>query len=142
VTAPPATVTGVFGQSPSAAAPKPSQAARVPDPPPSFAQPAGEFTKIFGDTSMEIPTPDPMAAPMPAPGVAPPKPQSGPGEYTRMFGVQAIGQEPPAEPVPVPIGTPEAPPPAKQPSKMIPIMIGIILILLAAIAIIVITMRK
>jgi hypothetical protein len=141
VTAPPATITGVFGQSPSAAAPKSGPSARVPAPPPSFTQPAGEFTKIFGDTAMEIPTMGPIAAPTPSLSAAPPNPASGPGEYTRMFGVQAIAQESLAEPAQAPIVTPEAPAPIKHPSKMIPVLIGIILLLLAAIAVIVVTMK-
>ena len=78
---------------------------------------------------------------MPTPGVAP-TPSSAPGEYTRMFRAQTLPQEPLAEPVPAPIGTQEAPAPAKRPSKMIPLLIGVILLLLAAIAVIVITIRK
>jgi len=140
MTAPPSTGTGIFGQSPSAAAPKQNQIIPVPAPPPSFAKPAGEFTKIFGDTDTGMQTPGPMAAQTPAPSPTPPPPARAPGEYTRMFGAHSFTQEPLTEPAP--IAAPEAPVPAKRPSKMIPVLIGITLLLLAAIAVIVITMRK
>jgi hypothetical protein len=137
----PTTVTGMFGQSSSASAPKQSEINPAPASPPAFAQPAGDFTKIFGDTAAIVPILSPMAPP-PAPGTAPPPTPSAPGEYTRMFSAQTLPQEPPAEPIPAPIGTPEAAAPTKQPSKMIPVVIGIILLLLAVIAIIVISTRK
>ena len=135
VTAPPTTVTGIFGASFSATPQKQGEIA--PTPPPAFKPPGGEFTKIFGNTMMGIPTQDP-AAPMPTPGAAP-SPSRSPGEYTRMFSAQPLPPEPPAEPVPAPIGTQEAPAPANRSSKMmIPVLIGVILLLLAAVAVIVI----
>jgi hypothetical protein len=139
-TAPATTVTGIFGQPSSVSTSKQNEITPASTPPQAFAQPAGEFTKIFGDTATEIPTLGPMAPP-PAPSAVPPA-ASSPGEYTRMFSAQPLPQEPLAEPAPTPIGTPEARVPSKQSSKMIPVLIGIILLLLAAIAVIVITMRK
>ena len=138
VTTPPATVTGIFSASSSAASPQQSETA--PTPPRAYKSPGGEFTKLFGDTGIGIPMTGPMA-PMPTPGTTPP-PSGSPGEYTRMFSAQPLPQEPLAEPVPAPIGTQEASAPAKRPSKMIPVLIGAILLLLAAIAVIVIAMRK
>lgn len=137
----PTTGTDMFSQPSSASTPKRSEINPAPASPPAFAQPAGEFTKIFGDTAAIVPILNPMAPP-PSPGTAPTSTPSAPGEYTRMFSAQTLPQEPLAEPIPAPIGTPEAPAPAKQPSKMIPVAIGIILLLLAVIAIIVISTRK
>jgi hypothetical protein len=142
VAAPPSIDTGLFGPSPSAAALKQSQATPAQAPPPSFAQPAGELTNILGSAAAEIPTLDSAASPTPAPGATQAPPASGPGEYTRMFGAQSLLQKPPAEPVPAPVGASEAPAPAKLSAKMIFVLIGVTLLLLAAIAVVLITMGK
>ncbi len=142
VEAPPSMDTGMFGQSPSAAALKQSQATPAQAPPPSFAHAAGELTNIFGGAAAKIPTLDSTALPTPAPGAPQPPPARDPGEYTRMFGAQSFPQEPLAEPVPARVAAPEAPAPAKLPSKMIFVLIGVTLLLLAAIAAVIVTMGK
>ena len=72
-----------------------------------------------------------------------PEESTGPGEYTRMFGVQAI---PPAEGspalAPVPPSPPEAAAPAKQSSKLPLILGGIVVLLLVIIVVLLIVMRK
>ncbi len=141
VTTPTSTVTGIFKQS-HTAAPKQelSGSLAAPTTPQAYAPPAGEFTKIFGDTSMKIPAYDPVVQ-TPAPGVSPP-PVGGPGEYTRMFSALSLPKEPAAAPTPAPIRNPETPVPTKQNSKLVPALIGVILLLLAAIAVIVVAMKK
>ncbi|HTY61536.1 MAG TPA: hypothetical protein VMG30_04710 [Acidobacteriota bacterium] len=139
-TVPPTSFTGIFGQPSSASAPKQSETIHASKPPQSFAPAAGEFTKIFGDSSAEIPPLGPVA---PLAESSPASPAaSAPGEYTRMFSAQSLPQELATEPVPAPTRMQETPVPAKQPSKMIPVLIIVILVLLAVIAIIVVTARK
>jgi hypothetical protein len=140
---PPSTGTGIFNQSRFTPAMKREQAgsAPVPTPPPAFNSPAGEFTRIFGDTSSEIPILASIAAP-PTPSA--PMPPSDPGEYTRIFGASSIHKEPigPPSSVPTPIEAPKPSAPAKRSSLFIPVLIGAILLLLAAIAIIWFVMKK
>jgi hypothetical protein len=137
VTAPPSSVTGIFSPSSST----PTSSATAPAPPPAFAQPAGEFTRLFGETSSKIPAFDPV----PLPQAPSPQPPSGsPGEYTRMFGAASMPVEPIAAPpqAPAPTRAPESPAPAKQNSKLVPVLIGAIVLLLVAIVIIIFSMRK
>jgi hypothetical protein len=143
VTTPPAATTGIFDQASSSASLKQGQGVNpsAPTPPRAYTPPAGEFTRVFGDPSTEIPTQGPMM-PMPAPGAPPPAPASAPGEYTRMFSAPSISQEPIAAPVQSTISAPEITVPAKKSSMLIPVLIGAILLLLAAIAVIVAMMGK
>jgi hypothetical protein len=143
VTAPPSSVTGIFNQPLAAPTTKPelTGSAASPAPQPAFAQPAGEFTRIFGETSIKIPALGTVPVPQ-APSSQPPA--GVPGEYTRMFGAVSMPVEPIAATpqAPAPTETPEFPAPAKHRSILIPVLIGAIVLLLAAIAIIVISMRK
>jgi hypothetical protein len=138
---PPSTVTGIFDQAPAAGAlnQKPSGGPAAPAPPRAYAPPSGDFTRIFGSTPMENPTPDSIAQ-TPTPS-APQQPAASPGEYTRMFSAPSIPQEPTVTLPPTPVKTAETPVPAKRTSKMIPVLIGVILLLLAAIAVVLVTMR-
>jgi hypothetical protein len=142
VTTPPSTVTGIFNRSPSEEALKQKQSgsSSASAPPSSFTPPAGEFTRMFGAASMETPAAAPVAQ-TPTPS-APQPPAGTPGEYTRMFGAQALPQEPTTTLPPPPVRTPETHAPTKRTSKLIPMLFGIILLLLVAIAIVVITMKK
>ena len=140
VTSGPSTGTSMFDQSSSAPLTQgKSESASIPATPKAYTPPSGEFTRIFGGTSMESSTVGPMV-PAP-PSAAPPQP-AAPGEYTRMFGAQSIPQGPATQPEPAPTSTPESPAPAKQTSKLlVPVLIGVILLLFVAIAVIVITRK-
>ena len=94
VTTPPSTGTGIFDQAPAAVALKQNQSGSpaAPAPPSAYTPPAGNFTRIFGSTPMEIPAPDSIAQ-TPTPST-PQQPAGSPGEYTRMFSAQSIPQEP------------------------------------------------
>jgi hypothetical protein len=141
VTSPPSTVTGIFNQSSSIPAAKPEQtgSAVAPAPPPAFAPSGGEFSRIFGETSLEIPTLGPMQAPR-APSTQPPV--NAPGEYTRMFSASSLQQEPIIAPPPAPATAPQVPAPATQSSKLVPVLIGVIVLLIAAVAVILVLMKK
>jgi hypothetical protein len=141
VTSPPSTVTGIFNQSSSIPAAKPEQtgSAVAPAPPPAFAPSGGEFSRIFGETSLEIPTLGPMQAPR-APSTQPPV--NAPGEYTRMFSASSLPQEPIIAPPPAPATAPQVPAPATQSSKLVPVLIGVIVLLIAAVAVILVLMKK
>jgi len=134
----PSTVTGIFRQSSSTPAIEPKQAdsASSLTAPPAFTPPPGDFTRVFGETSPGIPSPV-AAPPMPAS----PSPASGPGEYTRMFSAQPIPPEPIAAPTPAPVIAPESQRPVKQNSMLVPILIGVIVLLLAAIAVILVAIK-
>jgi hypothetical protein len=134
----PSTVTGIFRQSSSTPAIEPKQAdsASSLTAPPAFTPPPGDFTRVFGETSPGIPSP--VAAP---PTPASPSPASGPGEYTRMFSAQPIPPEPIAAPTPAPVIAPESQRPVKQNSMLVPILIGVIVLLLAAIAVILVAIK-
>jgi len=133
----PSTVTGIFRQSSSTPSVESKQADSASSlaAPPAFSPPPGDFTRVFGKTSPVTPPPDTLPSPSPAS----PPPVSGPGEYTRMFGSQPIPTEPIAPPPPV--LAPESPVQAKQNSLLVPILIGVIVLLLAAIAVILIAKR-
>jgi hypothetical protein len=111
----------------------PHSAAGAPAPPPSYAPPAGAFTRVFGGHENE------PAPPAPAEPQAP----AGPGEYTRMFSAQTI--LPMEEPAPAPNepAPSESSVPAKQTSKLPAILVGVILLLLVLIVILLaIILRK
>jgi 3-oxoacyl-ACP reductase-like protein len=61
-----------------------------------------------------------------------------------MFGVQSSSPAPEAEPAPAQTAqaAPEAPVPAKQNFKMLPVLMAVIVLLLAAIVVLIFTMRK
>ena len=129
----------LFGTAPaSAASPQPAAAAPAPPPPASTRQ-EGEFTQLFRSTLGDIPVappppqaprapaasapsytapppppPVPAAAPVPplakaSPAPPPPPQEPGPGEFTRMFQSETLGDSsvmpaamPPAPPTPPP----------------------------------------
>jgi len=136
----PSTVTGIFHQSSSTPAieTKHSGGASSLTAPPAFTPPPGEFTRIFGETSPLTPSAGPIA---PAPPPASPPPASGPGEYTRMFSAPPIPPEPIATPAPQPAAAPESQGQAKRNSMLVPILIGVIVLLLAAIAVILVAIK-
>ncbi len=138
---PASTVTGMFHASSSTPAIKPEQAgsALSQPPPPAFTPPPGSFTRIFGETPPAVSLPGPMPAPSPP---SAPSPASAPGEYTRMFSAQPLPQEPIAALSPPAIKAPEPTAQPKRSSMLIPVLIGVIVLLLAAIAVILVTIKK
>ena len=109
-------------------------------PPASATGPqAGEFTRIFGKTSIkedQVPFPAEQTPAQSTPA------KNSPGEYTRLFGAQQLPQKPEAASVQAPVSDPEAAAPPKGNSLLIPILIGIILFLLAVLAIVVFASLK
>lgn len=125
--------TGIFGQSNPAAETPAVETQQSQSTPAQASPPPGEFTGIFNAATSGVPATGPKASPPPA---------GGPGDYTRMFGAQSFSQEPPAEPAKAPAITPEVPAPVKINPKMVFALIGIALLLLAAITVVVVTMGK
>ena len=111
---------------------KPVESAEMTLPPQVHDRPAGEFTRIFGDSSPEASTPSP----------APAQPAAVPGEYTRMFGTPLPAQEAPAEASPPPAQTAQEPAPGERTSYLVPVLIGVIVFLLAVLAVILVMTRK
>ncbi len=139
----------LFGASPASAGPPQPAATAAPAPPPPAARKEGEFTQLFRSTLGDIPAappapPAPRApaaatpsytppappvqatAPPPPPAKAspaptPPPPESGPGEFTRMFQAEAFGDSsamPAAMPEGPPAPAPEAGPTAGEFTRM------------------------
>jgi len=128
---PPASATGMIHPASLSASPDQTPPASVPL--------AGEFTRIFGKTSIiEDPAPIPTEQ-IPAQS-APAK--NSPGDYTRIFSAQQLPQEPGAASAQIPVSAPETAVPAKSNSLLVPILIGIILLLLAVLAIVVFATLK
>ncbi|MBN2319172.1 MAG: hypothetical protein JXR49_08840 [Acidobacteria bacterium] len=122
---PPISATSIF---------HPKQSGSLSDPTPRVPGPqSGEFTRIFGKTSIEDPVPVPVEQ---IPAQSTPEKDS-PGEYTRVFSAQPLPQESGAASVQSPVSAPETAVPPKSNSLLVPILIGVILLLLAVLTIVV-----
>jgi hypothetical protein len=107
--------------------------------PPAPVPQAGEFTRIFDKSAAEenqapFPVEQVPAQSMPA--------KNAPGDYTRVFSAQQVSPESSADSENMPADTPEASVPAKSSSLLIPILVGIILFLLALLAVVVFATLK
>jgi len=93
---------------------------------------AGEFTRLFGGSTLETPRSENVPA----------QPARVPGEYTQIFQAQACPAAAPEETPPVPDQAASKAVSERRVSYIVPVLIGVILLLLATLVVILITMSK